>query len=84
MTEHERDYLREQVAAQHVELKTIKGSCQRIETCLMGNGKPGLVVRTDRLEQKDKFRSRLLWMVISGFVLLLLNAVASHFGIVAL
>ena len=88
MTGHERDYLQERVdevadaqAAQHVELATIKSSCQRIETCLLGNGQPGLVVRTDRLEQKEKTRSRLLWLVVSGVVVLILNAVASHIGL---
>lgn len=75
------DKLAEEQAAEHECVKSIEESCSRIEKCLLGNGQPGLVVRTDRLEQKEKTRSKILWMIISGVILLLLNAVASHMGI---
>ena len=88
MTKDEIQYLRERVdgiaevqSAQDERLEGIEKSCKRVETSLLGNGQPGLVVRTDRLEQKEKLRAKILWLVISGVVLLLLNAVASHFGI---
>ena len=58
-------------ARQGEQIENIDGTCKRIDTCLMGNGQPGLVVRTDRLEQKDKTRSKLFWiilMVIFGIV----------------
>lgn len=84
----DRDYLQERVdkvaedqAAQHAVVKSIAEDCSQIKQCLIGNGKPGLVVRTDRLEQKEKNRSRLLWMVVSGVVLLILNAAASYIGL---
>lgn len=88
MTGTDRDYLRERVdklaeeqAAEHAVVKGIAEDCSQIKHCLKGNGQPGLVVRTDRLEQKEKTRSRLLWTVVSGVVLLILNEAASLIGL---
>lgn len=51
-------------ARQGEQIENIDATCKKIETCLGGNGRPGLVVRTDRLEQKDKTRSKLFWIII--------------------
>ena len=53
-------------ARQGEQIENIDSTCQKIETCLGGNGGPGLVVRTDRLEQKDKTRSKLFWIALMG------------------
>lgn len=81
------EYLRQRVdkvaedqAAQHEVMKVIAEDCAEIKQCLKGNGQPGLVVRTDRLEQKEKTRSKFMWLLMSGVVMLLLNAVAEHLG----
>ena len=50
-------------AAQGEKIKGIQEDCSTIKDCLLGNGKPGLVVRTDRLEQRDAFKSKLFWLV---------------------
>lgn len=85
MTDNE--YLRQRVdkvaedqAAQNEVMKVIAEDCAEIKQCLKGNGQPGLVVRTDRLEQKEKTRSRLMWLIVSGVVALILNAIAGHIG----
>lgn len=84
----DRDYLRERVdkvaedqAAQHEVMKGIAEDCSQIKQCLKGNGQPGLVVRTDRLEQKEKTRSRIMWLIVSGVIVLILNAAAGYVGL---
>jgi hypothetical protein len=78
--EHLRDRV-DDIADKVAPVQGIKTTVERIEKHLLGNGQPGLVVRTDRLEQKDKFRSKLLWIFMSGVVLLLLNEVAGLIGL---
>jgi hypothetical protein len=77
------DKLAEDQAAEHECVKGIADDCAKIKQCLLGNGQPGLVVRTDRLEQKEKTRSRLMWLIVSGVVALILNAVAGHINVLA-
>lgn len=42
----------------------------KIINLLDGNGTAGLKVRIDRLEQSEKSRSRLVWAVVSCFIVL--------------
>jgi hypothetical protein len=62
-------------AAQGEKIVAIEKACARIETNLLGNGKPGLVIRTDRLEQKNKFNSRLFWIFATATVALVIKTV---------
>ena len=36
----------------------------RIDRAIRGNGKDGLAIRTDRLEQSDRLRKRFFWVVV--------------------
>lgn len=62
-------------AVQGEQIEQITQSCEKIEECLLGNGKPGLVVRTDRLEQKDKFKGKLFWVVAVAMVTVLIKTI---------
>lgn len=50
-------------AVQRTQIEGIVSGVCDIKRCLTGNGEPGMVVRMDRLEQKDVFRSTLLWTI---------------------
>ena len=52
-------------AIQSEKITNIELACVDIKHCLLGNGKPGLVVRTDRLEQNEKFRSKMFWFLMT-------------------
>lgn len=62
-------------AVQGEQIEQITASCEKIEKCLLGNGKPGLVVRTDRLEQKDAFKTKLFWVFATAVIALLIKIV---------
>lgn len=83
MPNHEdarRDIIAEQ-AAQGVKIDNIEKTCKEIKECLLGNGKPGLVLRTDRLEQKDQLRSKMFWVLFSGLGAVLAKMVADMLGV---
>jgi uncharacterized protein (DUF3084 family) len=41
---------------------------EKVTESLLGNGRPGLITRVDRLEQRSANSSRLAWLVIAGVV----------------
>ena len=69
------DMLAEQ-AVQGTKITSIENTCTEIKDCLLGNGKLGLVLRTDRLEQKDKFKTRLFWTILAAIVVLAVEIIA--------
>ncbi len=62
-------------AVQGEQIDQITKSCEKIEECLLGNGKPGLVVRTDRLEQKDVFKTKLFWVFATAVIVVLVKTI---------
>lgn len=62
-------------AKQGTQIKDIADACDKIETCLLGNGRPGLVVRTDRLEQKDGLKTRVFWVFATAVIALIVKEV---------
>lgn len=75
MTSKEREILTEhgeKLAAQSVILERIETSVASINKCLVGNGKPGLLTRVDRLEVWDKTKNKVLWLLggttVGGFI----------------
>lgn len=62
---------------QTAQLEHIAETVGTIENCLLGNGKDGLIVRTDRLEQKDKTRGRFFWALFGIVAALVIQTVAS-------
>ena len=49
----------------------------RLDEAIRGNGKPGILIRLDRLEQDAKRQAKLIWLILGAVI----TALAS--GIVA-
>ena len=47
-------------------LEAIYKKIDRLDEAIRGNGKPGILIRMDRLEQNAKRQSRLIWFVLGG------------------
>lgn len=47
-------------------LEAIYKKLDRLDEAIRGNGKPGIQVRLDRLEQSGKRQSRLIWLLLGG------------------
>ncbi len=58
------------------EFEEIHRKLDRLDEAIRGNGRPGITVRLDRLEQDAKRQGKLLWLIVgagitaatSGFV----------------
>lgn len=62
-------------AAQGEKIESIQDTCKEIKHCLLGNGKPGLVVRTDRLEQKDAIKTKMFWVIVTAVIALVVKTI---------
>ena len=60
------------------QFEAIHRKLDRLDEAVRGNGRPGITVRLDRLEQDAKRQSKLIWLIIGAIV----TALAS--GMVAL
>ncbi len=40
----------------------------KLDESIRGNGKPGILVRLDRLEQKESKRNKFLWIVVGSLI----------------
>jgi predicted alternative tryptophan synthase beta-subunit len=65
---------------QTAKLEHIVETVNEIKSCLKGNGKPGLIIRTDRLEQKEKTKARIFWVIFAATIALVVRAVSPAFG----
>lgn len=63
-----------QQAKQGQQIETIEATTAAIKTSLLGNGKPGIIVRLDRVEQRHRFVSRIVWLLVG----VLIAAGANH------
>jgi hypothetical protein len=52
------------------EFGEIKSKLDRLDEAIRGNGKPGILLRLDRLENNELRRSRLLWLIVGAAVTL--------------
>jgi hypothetical protein len=48
------------------EFEEIHRKLDRLDEAIRGNGKPGLTLRLDRLEQNAKRQARLIWLIIGA------------------
>jgi len=46
--------------------EVIHRKLDRLDEAVRGNGKPGILVRLDRLEQDAKRQSRLVWLIVGA------------------
>lgn len=79
-TKEQHDDMVAEQARQGVKIESIEQTCQDIKACLMGNGKPGLVLRADRLEQKDKFRVKMFWLMFTALGAVAAKVLADTLG----
>ena len=49
----------------------------RIDVAIRGNGKPGIIVRLDRLERSAKSQAKLIWLLIGAVAAGLTTAIAT-------
>jgi len=64
------DPIRRQFEAIHEKL-------DRLDVAIRGNGKPGILIRLDRLEQDAKRQSRLIWLIVGAVVTALASGIAN-------
>lgn len=69
------DKISKEQAVQGERIENIATACEKIESCLLGNGKPGLVVRTDRLERTDAFKTKLFWVFSAAVVAVIVKTI---------
>ena len=50
-----------------------------LDTAIRGNGKPGILLRLDRLEQNEARRKRLAWFIIGAFVTAMVSLILEFF-----
>lgn len=70
-------------AVQGEKIANIEKACEDIRHCLLGNGDPGLVVRTDRLEQRDAFKTNLFWLFATAVIGLVVKFAFDVFSSIA-
>jgi hypothetical protein len=63
---------------QTAKLEHIAETTTEIKTCLTGD--MGLIIRTDRLEQREKTKAKFFWVVFAATIGLLIKAVSPAFG----
>ena len=54
--------------------EAIHGKLDRLDEAVRGNGRPGITVRLDRLEQDAKRQGKLVWLIIGAVVTGLVSA----------
>ena len=52
------------------EFDELHAKLDRMDVALRGNGKPGIQLRLDRIEQDSKRQARLVWLVVGAAVTL--------------
>lgn len=57
------------------QFESIQRKLDRLDEAIRGNGKPGILIRLDRLEQDAKRQSKLIWLIVGAVV----TAMASGF-----
>jgi len=50
------------------EFGEIHRKLDRLDEAIRGNGRPGIIVRLDRLEQDAKRQSKLIWLIVGSAV----------------
>ena len=50
------------------EFASIHAKLDRLDEAIRGNGRPGITLRLDRLEQDAKRQARLLWLIVGSAI----------------
>ena len=57
------------------QFEAIHEKLDRLDVAIRGNGKPGILIRLDRLEQDAKRQSRLIWLIVGAVVTALASGI---------
>jgi len=52
----------------HGPLAEIHRKLDRLDEAIRGNGKPGILIRLDRLEQAAQRHAKLIWLIVGALV----------------
>ena len=55
--------------------ESIHRKLDRLDEAVRGNGRPGITVRLDRLEQDAKRQSKLIWLIIGAAITALASGI---------
>lgn len=61
------------------EFEELHRKLDRLDEAIRGNGRPGITVRLDRLEQDAKRQSKLIWLIVGSAVTALASALVAFF-----
>lgn len=67
-------------AACEREFAEILDKLNRLDEAIRGNGKPGIALRLDRLEQDARRYSMLVWMIIGSAVMAFASVLVAWIG----
>ncbi|MBI1373631.1 MAG: hypothetical protein GC159_12955 [Phycisphaera sp.] len=62
------------------QLEAINRKLDRLDEAIRGNGKPGILIRLDRLEQDAKRQSKLIWLIVGALLTGLSSALVLWIG----
>jgi len=62
------------------QLEAINRKLDRLDEAVRGNGKPGILIRLDRLEQDAKRQSKLIWLIVGALLTSLSSALVLWIG----
>lgn len=57
------------------QFEAIHEKLDRLDVAIRGNGKPGILIRLDRLEQDAKRQSRLIWLIVGAVITALTSGI---------
>lgn len=59
------------------QFEAIHEKLDRLDEAIRGNGKPGILIRLDRLEQDARRQNRLIWLIVGAVVTALASGIAN-------
>ena len=62
------------------QFESIHHKLDRLDEAVRGNGKPGIQLRLDRLEQDAKRQSKLIWLIIGAAITALASGLVAWFA----
>jgi hypothetical protein len=57
------------------QFEAIHEKLDRLDVAIRGNGKPGILIRLDRLEQDARRQSKLIWLIVGAAVTALASGI---------
>lgn len=61
------------------EFAELHAKLDRLDEAIRGNGRPGITVRLDRLEQDAKRQSKLIWLIVGSAVTAFASVLVAFF-----